>query len=99
MIHFLYVASKKTIQNFQLADRGVLAKAYVTKKKSVGGKGTIEFTLKYKVNGMTYLNELANESWTVGDSVDIVLLQEDPMVIRSFRFVSENYTTSLKLNE
>jgi hypothetical protein len=96
-IHFLYVASKKTIQNFQLADRGILVKAFVAEKNSVGGKGTILFTLKYEVNGITYVNEFTNERWNTGDSVNVVVLKEDPMVMRSFRFISKNYSTSLKL--
>ena len=83
VICFLHVSTRKTIDNFPLADHEQVLKALVTKKQKLSGKGTIEFTLKYKTNGFESINTTTNEPWTIGDSVDIVCLSDDPMIMAS----------------
>ncbi len=94
---FLYGASKKTIQNFRLAKSGIAAKAIVVDKQKVGGKGTIDLTVKYYVNGQEYEGSITNELWALSDTVNIILLKSDPSVIRSFDFIKENYSTEINL--
>jgi hypothetical protein len=73
-----------------------LTKAVVLDKKRIGGKGTIDFKITYTVSGQQYEGSLTNEPWEIGDSVDILYLTTDPSIIRSYRFISENYSTDIK---
>ena len=93
---FLYGATKKTIENYRLARTGILTKAVVTNKNKVGGKGTIDLTVLYNVSGQKYEGILTNENYNIGDSLEMVYLKSNPLVIRSYRFVKENYTTTIK---
>jgi hypothetical protein len=93
---FLYGATKKTIENYRLARIGILTKAVVTNKKKVGGKGTIDLTVLYNVSGQKYEGTLTNENYYLGDSLEIVYLKSNPLVIRSYRFIKDNYTTTIK---
>jgi hypothetical protein len=96
VVIFLWVSTRRTIENFQLAKYGLLTKAVVLDKKRIGGKGTIDFKITYTVSGQQYEGSLTNEPWEIGDSVDILYLTTDPTIIRSYRFISENYSTDIK---
>lgn len=96
VILILWGSTNRTIENFQLAKYGVWTKANVLDKKRIGGKGTIDFKIRYTVDGSHYEGSLTNESWEIGDHVDILYLASDPTVIRSYRFIYENYSTDIK---
>jgi hypothetical protein len=97
VILFLYRATSKTIENIRLAKYGSWTKAIVIDKQKVGGKGTIDFKVKYNVNGRQFENTTKNEPWDISDTVDVLYLPSDPNVMRSYRFIKENYTTDIEL--
>jgi hypothetical protein len=94
---FLYVATKKTIENFRLAKSGTLTKAIVVDKQKVGGKGTTDLRVRYYIDNRQFEGSVTNETWNVSDTVDILYLSTDPSVIRSYDFIKENYSTDIKL--
>lgn len=92
----MYGATKKTIENYRLSRTGILTKAVVTNNKKVGGKGTVDLTIQYNVSGQKYEGTLTNENYKIGDSLEIVYLESNPSVVRSYRFIKNNYTTTIE---
>jgi hypothetical protein len=97
VIIFLYGATKKTIENIRLANHGKLTKGIVLAKKKVGGSGTIDFKVRYVVEEEQFETTTTNEPWDISDSVDILYLPSDPSIMRSYRFIKENYSTGIEL--
>jgi hypothetical protein len=95
VIYFIYHSSIKTIENIRLANNGKATRAIVTNKQKVGGKGTIDLTFKYQVNGIEYFNTQINEPYNLGDSIYVIYLESNPHISRTYRFIKNNYETDI----
>jgi hypothetical protein len=86
-LFLLYKIVPQTIENSQLKKHGITIKAYVAQRVEPKGHGSVEIKLKYRIKGMEFVNFCYAADWHEGDSVDIVYLPRDPMVIRSASFL------------
>jgi hypothetical protein len=94
---FIARSSLRTIENFRLARDGRIVKAVVTNTEKVGGKGTVSVTFKYVVGGREFLRTMSNEPYQIADSVYLLYLEDSPEISRTYRFISENYSTEIRL--
>ena len=97
VIFFVVRSSLRTIENFRLAQYGRIVKAVVTNTEKVGGKGTVSVTFKYVVSGREFLRTMSNEPYQIADSVYLLYLEGSPEISRTYRFISENYSTEIRL--
>jgi hypothetical protein len=97
IIYFVYHASIRTIENFLLSRHGRTVKAVVIERKNVGGGAAVSLTYKFAVGGMEYVSEQSNEPYQVGDTVDILYLDINPRITRTYRFIKNNYDTKIEL--
>jgi hypothetical protein len=83
-IYVLYVGGEKSIENYRLKSDGICAKAKVTYKNKVGGKGVIYTHYRFEVSNKSYEGYSSDDdSALVGDSIMIVYLKSNPNVNRS----------------
>jgi hypothetical protein len=88
--HFIYVAGKKTIENYQLANNGKISKGIVTSRMKVGAKGTIKIDYKFQLNDMGFTGHTTNEKYEVGDSIYVLYFASNPTINRSYTFIKQN---------
>jgi hypothetical protein len=77
-----YVNNTRTIN--QLNRNGIISKAIVYEKKSIGGKGVILTKYYFKWKGKKYLGDSQwDDDIAIGDSLVIYFLESNPNINRS----------------
>ena len=92
--NFLWVSSKRTMENYSLASDGELVKGLVTSRIKVGGKGTVRIDYKFHINSKEYVGYTTDEEYQIGDSLFVLYLIKNPQINRSNSFIRENYNNS-----
>ena len=98
VIWFVYYATKGTIECYQLKKRGKCTYAYVSSKKSGGGKGHIRTEYNFKYNGEYYNGYSYHDNKAkIGDFIIVVFLESNPNINRGNTLLKKDCDSSLPL--
>jgi hypothetical protein len=85
---FIYFATIRTIENYQLKKKGICTNAYVFSKKNVGSKGDVSVKYHFKYNEEYYYGKSYHDDYVkIGDYITVVFLESDPQINRSNSFL------------
>ena len=91
---FLYVSTKRTIENTRLQRNGRCTYAVVVSKQRVGSKGTIRVSYRFSHNGRFYYGRSHHDDRAeIGSYIVVVFLESAPQVNRSNSFLEKECNT------
>lgn len=93
----IYISSGSVLSAY-IAKNGIMEKGIITDIIISGSKGVRDYHYRFNYNGIVYSNSTIHLSKSIGDSVNVIFIKEDPSKNRLEERLVNTYGFFLKRN-